>query len=46
MFLFGDDTWLLIRHDEFDDSLHIVAEASNSEQAQALIQAGRSLILD
>jgi phosphomannomutase len=44
-FEFGDDTWLLIRYDEFDDSLHIVAEASNSEQARDLIQAGRSLIL-
>lgn len=37
--------WLLMRYDEIDGALHIVAEARSNETASELLETGRSMML-
>jgi phosphomannomutase len=43
-FQFGEDSWLLIRHDENDHVVDIVAESNSTSTSAQLVGAGRQLL--
>lgn len=43
--IFEDDTWLLLRPDQYDDRLAVIAEAPRQETVDTLIESGRKLML-
>lgn len=41
----GERAWLLIRYDEIEGALYIIAEAESDERASAILEAGRFMML-